>query len=522
MFISGNEAIVFGCINSGVRFFTGYPGTPCTEIGELLEKYDEVYMEWSINEKVALEVATGISYSGNRVLVGMKTLGLNVAADCVSQLAGTPINGGIVLVVADDVGRIAADDYQDCRYYGTSLSIPILEPANSQEAYEMTKLAFEISENYCTPVIIRMTSITCKTMSVTEDVDITFKDISLKEVYDKSLQKTIGNIVRFGFKKYNDNSLKEYWIDFEENRRKLQNDSESFTINYHLESDSPIGVVAIGNAFNYVAEIKDRVGILKLGLPYPLPINKLKVFCDKYEKVFIVEEGLPVIEKEINKLGLNVIGEEVFPRFPHMLYLSTTIIEEKILGIKEKDESLAVPFRLPENCKGCPHRTIISAIKDAGIHCAGGIGCGSLAAFPHYGAVEVIKCMGSSFGISHGYNKASNRSLVSIMGDGEFWHSGLNGIINAYYNNGRGVYIIQDNYTVAMTGGQRCISGKKSDTDNRSPVLIENMLKAIGINNVFLIDGYDEKKLVKTITKYVDEPVITVIISRKECMLFRS
>lgn len=521
MLISGNEAIVMGCLNSGVKYFTGYPGTPCTEIGEMLSNYTQVNTEWSINEKVALEVATGISYSGNRVLIGMKTLGLNVAADCLSQIAGTPINGGIVLVVADDVGRIAADDYQDCRFYGRAFSIPILEPSDSKDAFDMTKLAFEISENFCTPVIIRMNSITCKSSLIIDHVDMTFKDIEIHRKYKRSLQKTIGNIVRFGFKKYNMDKLKTYWIDFEENKRKLKDFVQKIDINFHIKCNSKIGVIACGNAYNYAAEIGDKVGILKLGLSFPLPEKMLDEFFYTYDKVYILEDGFPVVEQEIKKLGYRVIGEESFPRFPKMLFLTSEIVEEKILGNKNINSRLSVPFRLPENCKGCPHNTITKVIKHTNIHCAGGIGCGSLAAFPHNNAIEVLKCMGSSIGIAHGYNKASNEPLVSIMGDGEFWHSGLNGLINTYYNRGRGVFIIQDNFTIAMTGGQRSISGIHSDDEKNRNIAIEDVVRAIGINDIFIVDGYNNQKLIELVETYYERPNITVIIARKECMLFR-
>lgn len=522
MLITGNEAIVMGCLNSGVKYFAGYPGTPCTEIGEMLSNYEQVNAEWSVNEKVALEVATGISYAGCRVLIGMKTLGLNVAADCLSQIAGTPINGGMVLVVADDVGRIAADDYQDCRFYGTAFSIPILEPASSKEAYDMTKLAFEISEKFCTPVLIRMNSITCKSASVVEGVRAEFIEAPLHRIYKKSLQKTIGNIVRFGFENYNVSPLKEYWVDFEENKRKLKDYVQQVSVNFHQQCNSKIGVIACGNAYNYVAEIRDKVGILKLGLSYPLPEKIVRNFFDTYEKVYILEDGFAVIEKEINKLGYQVMGEEYFPRFPQMLFLTSEIIEERILGIRNGNKRLVVPFRLPENCKGCPHHTVTKAIKATNIHCAGGIGCGSLAAFPHNNAIEVIKCMGSSIGIAHGYNKVGETPLVSIMGDGEFWHSGLNGLINTYYNNGRGVFVIQDNFTIAMTGGQRCISGGTNEEGKYQKIAIEDIVKAIGIKDIFIVDGYDERKLIELIETYYQKDSIAVIIVRRECMLFRT
>lgn len=522
MLLTGNEAVAYGSMSAGVECFTGYPGTPCTEIGEILERQHRKLCEWSINEKVALEVAVGISLAGRRVLVGMKTLGLNVAADCLTQLTGTPLNGGIVIVVADDTGRIAADDYQDCRFYSTMARFPLLEPADSREAYDFARLAFDISERYSTPVLIRMNSIMCKSKSIVSNLEQSFEEIPIRKEYQRSLQKTVGNIVRFGLKNYDSEYLRSFWHDFEKKWQELRQLSDAVEVNFIEDADSDIGIITTGNAYNYVKELEQNVAVMKLGMAYPLPEKKLKAFAERYEKLYVIEDGHPVIEKELKSLGISVKGEEIFPRFPEMLCFNPDIIEGKLFKKSDKHKQY-VPFRLPENCKGCPHRTVNTVLKELNIKAAGGIGCGALAAMPDVGVIDVVKCMGSSFGIAHGYNKLENEKMVAVMGDGEFWHTGLNGLINAYYNDGNLLAIIEDNLTTAMTGGQRNASSQnREELEHFKCVSIEKVIKAIGIPEIEIVDGYDKKRLKSLVSRFHKQPGIQVIITRKNCMLFTS
>lgn len=521
MLLTGNEAIAFGSMAVGVECFTGYPGTPCTEIGEIIESQYRQQSEWSINEKVALETAVGISLTGKRVLVGMKTLGLNVAADCFTQLAGTPMNGGLVIVAADDTGRIAADDYQDCRFYSIMSKVPLLEPADSQEAYDFAGLAFEISERYSTPVLIRLNSIICKSKSVVNTSAQCFEKPHPIKAYQRSLQKTVGNIVRFGLKNYGSEYLGSFWLDFDANWQSIKKLSDETHVNFIEDADSDIGIITTGNAYNYVKELDRNVAVMKLGLSYPVPERKIRTFAEKYKRLYIIEDGHPVIEKELKSLGIQAIGEEVFPRFPEMLCFNPDIIDKKLFNTKRTKDTGYVPFRLPENCKGCPHRTVNTVLKEMRIKAAGGIGCGALAALPDNGVIDVVKCMGSSFGIAHGYNKLEKEKMVAVMGDGEFWHTGLNGLINAYYNGGSLLAIIEDNMTTAMTGGQRNASSRnREELNHLKSISIEALVKAIGISDIEIVDGYDRDTLKSSISRFYKQAGIQVIITRKNCMLF--
>lgn len=520
--LTGNQGAAVGCYESGVAYATGYPGTPCTEVLSELFKFKEILCEWATNEKVALEVATGVSMTGKRSIVLMKTLGLNVAADAFTQLSGTPINGGIVLVVADDVGRIVGDDYQDCRFYSIMSKVPLIEPSDSQEAKDFMKVAFEISEKFETPVIFRLNSITSKSKSV---VDITEKNKhqkKIRRIHQKSLQKTVGNVVRFGFENHNSLKLKDYWHDFDKSWRNLSLYSNDIPINKVELKDSSIGVIASGVGYLYAKEALSDVSFLKLGLVYPLPINIIKEFVRKHEKVYVIEDGHPIIEKEIRNMGIDVEGESIFPRFPHMLYFTPDIIEKKIYGKSKEKKDTRIPFRLPVNCPGCAHNVINNLLKKNNIKATGGIGCGGLGAFPHVGAIDIVKCMGSSFSIAYGFNKLNDdgKKIVGIMGDGEFWHTGINGLLNIIWNNGNCVLIINDNLTVAMTGGQKNVSSPLEEKSTKRRVSIEEVCSSLGVDRIHVIDSYDKEELEKTLLEEISKDGVSVIIARHKCLIF--
>ncbi|KXG76435.1 thiamine pyrophosphate-dependent enzyme [Thermotalea metallivorans] len=522
--MTGNQAAALGAFQSGVAFVTGYPGTPCTEVVSELAKFEGVHWEWAVNEKVALEAAIGASLAGVRTLVVMKTLGLNVAADAFTQLAGTPMNGGLVLVVADDVGRIVGDDYQDCRHYSIMSQVPLLEPSDSQEAKEFMEMAFLISETYEVPVILRLNSITSKSKSVVKLEQDVGQRATRRLAHQKSLQKTVGNVVRFGFPNYDSPMLKEYWHDFKKNWTALQDACNEISINQVEMGDREIGIIASGVSYHYAKEAVPHASFLKLGLVFPLPQRLIRDFVGSHRTVYVIEDGHPIIEREIRGMGLTVQGENVFPRFPHMLYFTPEIIEEKILGIQREKKSSEVPFRLPVNCPGCPHTVVNRILKKNNIKAVGGIGCGGLGAFPHVGAMDVVKCMGSSFGIAHGYNRfrKDGKKMVAVMGDGEFWHTGMNGLINAVYHKGEGVFIIEDNFTVAMTGGQRNISSPLKQDSIQNRISIEAICKTIGILDVYVVDSYDEDRLEGILLREMDKEGISVIIARHPCLIFAS
>lgn len=514
--ITSNHAVAVGAYHSGVSYVSGYPGTPCTEVLSELRRFKEVECEWSTNEKVALEVAIGTSLAGYRSLVVMKTLGLNVAADAFTQLAGTPLNGGLVLVVADDIGRIAGDDYQDCRSYGIMAQVPVIEPANSQEAYDSVSLAFQMSETYETPVILRLNGILCKSKTLVKYATCTWKK-HYRRPHEKSLQKTVGNIVKFGFHNCDNETLKPYWKNFDEEWKAIKEQAETTELNRETISGSDIGIIASGVAYEHAREVLPHVSYLKLGLVYPLPRKKIESFVNKHKKVFILEDGHPLIEKEIKSYQLPVIGVEAFPRFPEMLHFTPGVIEEKILGKMTESRHLEVPLRLPDNCPGCPHHLVNDVIEKHNIYTSSGIGCGGLGALPHKGVIDVIKCMGSSIGIAHGYNKAldKNKQMLSIMGDGEFWHSGINNLINMVLHESTSTIVIEDNMTIAMTGGQATITPKDGGRGS-----IEAVCKAIGVEDVQVINPRIENNLENTIKLAMDSDQLSVIISRSPCVLF--
>ncbi|GAU79293.1 thiamine pyrophosphate-dependent enzyme [Fusibacter sp. 3D3] len=518
--MTSNEAVAQGSIESGVAFVSGYPGTPCTEIVTVLQQAKSVKCEWSTNEKVALEVAIGTSLAGYRSLVVMKTLGLNVAADAFTQLAGTPINGGIVIVVADDIGRIAGDDYQDCRSYGIMSSVPVVEPSNSQEAKDFVAVAFQMSEAYMTPVIFRLNSILCKSKTVVS-FEAFIAEKPFRKLSHKSYQKTIGNIVKFGFDDCALDKLKDYWHDFNDEWQKLKLYADETALNKIEKGKTNMGIIATGIAYYYAKEIFPDASFLKLGMVYPLAEKRIRQFIKTHQDVYLLEDGHPLIEKEIKSMGLKIIGEDLFPRFPEMLYFTPDIIENKFLKktalVKKRD----VPIRLPTNCKGCPHHAVNEIIKKHDIYTASGIGCGGLGALPHVGIIDVVKCMGSSFGIAHGYNKANpahskSKKMLAIMGDGEFWHTGINNLINMVHNESATTVVIEDNMTIAMTGGQPTVAVKTNDALSS----IESVCRGIGVRNVRVIDSKNIEVLEKTILDAMNMEILSVIISRHPCVIF--
>ncbi len=514
--ITSNHAVAMGAYHSGVSYVSGYPGTPCTEVLSELEKFEEVTCEWSTNEKVALEVAIGSSLAGYRSLVVMKTLGLNVAADAFTQVAGTPMNGGLVLVIADDIGRIAGDDYQDCRNYGIMSDVPVIEPSCSQEAYDYVSQAFEMSEKYETPVILRLNGILCKSKTLVKYENMSWQQ-HYRKPHSKSLQKTVGNIIKFGFNDCESDDLSQYWKDFSKSWKALNSEAENTLLNCECINNSEIGIIASGVSYQHALEVLPDASYLKLGLVYPLPKERIEDFVKRHKRVYVLEDGHPLIEKEIKSFQLQVIGEQLFPRFPEMLHFTPGVIEEKIKQFKTSLESVKVPLRLPENCNGCPHHLVNDVISKHEIYTSSGIGCGGLGALPHLGVIDVIKCMGSSIGISHGYNKAQQgkNEMLAIMGDGEFWHTGINNIVNMVLNNGHSTIVIEDNMTIAMTGGQKTMKPNSSGVGS-----IESVCHAIGVKSVKVVDPRNGTDLEKAVVSAMESEDLSVIISRSPCVLF--
>jgi len=522
--LTGNEAIARGAYEAGVRLTSGYPGTPVTGVMEsTMKNYKDIYCEWSVNEKVALEVAIGSSFAGYRSLVVMKTVGLNVAHDALMAVAQSKINGGLVLVVADDVGRIT-DDHNDCRYFGDSAGIPILEPSNSDEAKDYTKLAFEISEQYSLPVIIRVTSVTCKTGSfVNINEYYEYKAITNKK-YDCSSYAVLATTAMIGMKNCNDSRLLKYHNDFVGSLKELGKASNSMNINSIEMNSSEIGIITAGVTYCYTKEVMPNASILKLGIINPLPENLIKEFASKVKKIYVIEDGQNVLEKNIKSLGIDVIGEEIFPKFPYMTYFTPDIIEEKLspeTSIRKKPRN-DVPFRLPMNCAGCSHTFIYHILQKNKIKASTDVTCGGLGAFPHINAFNNAKNMGSSISIAHGYNMVSEKEqkYVAVIGDGGFWATGINGLINLVYNAGNSAVIIVENSCIAMTGGQSLPSGEFGTNYNpKNRLDIADTCRALGVKNVKVVDPYEIDNLEKDILEAVDAHDISVVIVKKECLV---
>lgn len=521
---NGNEAIARGAYEAGVRLATGYPGTPCTGIIEsVYSKYKEIYCEWGTNEKVALEVAIGSSFAGYRSLVVMKTVGLNVAHDALIAAAQSKINGGLVLVVADDVGRIPSDDYNDCRYYGDSTGVPILEPSDSQEAKEYVKFAFDISEQYSLPVIVRLTSIICKTKSIV-NIELDYKYTATnKKIHTHSCYGVIHTTAILGMSDTNNCNVSQFKYDFTQSLCKLSEDVNSAECLNKIElKDRNIGIITSGISFNYIKETLPNISILKLGMVNPLPQKLIKILSQYVKKLYIIEDGQNILENKIKSFGINIIGKELFPKFPYMACFTPDIIAEKILlKNKTKVRGPSIPYRLPLNCAGCSHLFVYHILKKHKIMATTDVTCGGIGVFPHINAFCSAKCMGSSIGIAHGYNIVSmeKQKFVAVIGDGGFWATGINNLVNMVYNNGRSLTIIVDNECIAMTGGQSLPS---SDFNRQSISVkiidIAGICRALKVEHIVEVDPYKIDQLENAILNALNVETSAVVIVKKKCL----
>ncbi|WP_319499875.1 indolepyruvate ferredoxin oxidoreductase subunit alpha [uncultured Draconibacterium sp.] len=521
--MNGNEAVARGAFEAGVKIASGFPGTPSTEVMDYTHhKYPEVYCEWSTNEKVALEVAIGASFAGYRSMAIMKTVGLHVAADALGGAAGSQVNGGLVLVVGDDVGRIAGDDYNDCRHYGNMFNIPVLEPGDSQEAKDLMVKAFEISEEYSTPVILKITSVICKTTSrVIIDEDYTYIE-KLRDKYPVSFSKVIMTTIMTKAKGSDHQKLTKCFCDFPAQMKRLAEDSNDFAINKLELNDKKIGIITAGTPYYYVKEVLPEASVLKLGLVHPLPEKQIKELAEYVEKLYVIEDGHDVMEKNIKDLGVSVIGKELFPKFPEMMRFTPDIIEEKLVPEAPKRTSQeGVPFRLPVACAGCSHTFISRVLKKNKIRAAADVTCGLIGCFPHMESYLLQKCMGSSIALAHGYNKAKDdgNKFVAMIGDGGFWATGINGLMNLVFNDSQSTVIIVDNSCLAMTGGQNVASsefGFNYKPENKLD--IAKVCEAIGVQDIVTVDAYEFEELESSILNAVNAKTNSVVIVKKPCV----
>lgn len=503
----GDFAAARGAYEAGVKVATAYPGTPSTEITEELARYDEVYSEWSPNEKVALEVGFGSSLKGARTIVSMKHVGLNVAADPLYTAAYTGVNAGLVVAVADDPAMFSSQNEQDTRLIARAANVPVIEPSDSAEAKDFMKLAFSLSEKYDTPVIFRITTRVAHSQGLVETEDR--EEVPLKD-YVKDVPKYVmmpGN-------------AKKRHIVVEERLNKLCEDSNDFSINRIETGDKELGIICSGGVYQYVKEALPTASVLKLGMVYPLPYRLIEKFVSSVDRCIVIEELEPHIETLIKAKGIKVEGKNLFSVQGE---LSANIIREKVLGIKADVTRAEVPARPPVLCAGCPHRGVFYTLKQLKVNVMGDIGCYTLGAVPPLNAIDSVLCMGASIGMAIGFDKADDKAYkntVAVIGDSTFIHSGITGLIDAVYNRANVTVIIVDNSTTGMTGHQNHpATGKNIKNEPTSRLSLENVCLSVGSDRVSVVDPYDLDLFKETVKSCLSEKGVKVIIARRPCAL---
>ncbi len=511
----GNEAVARGAYEAGCTVASAYPGTPSTEITETIAKqYDEIYSEWAPNEKVAMEVAIGASFGGARAICAMKHVGLNVAADPLFTVSYTGVNGGLVIMVADDPGMHSSQNEQDSRNYARASKVPMLEPSNSQECKDYVKKAFSISEQFDTPVIVRLSTRVAHSQSIVELYDK--EDYKLKEYI-----KDAGKYVMMPA------MARKRHVVVEKRMADLKDYSDVSDFNRVEMNSNDIGVITSGVAYQYVKEAMPNASVLKIGMVYPIPEKLITEFAGKVKTLYVVEELEPFFEDQIKKMGIKVIGKE---KLPVIGELSSQIIAERLLGETVENIEISnqpVPVRPPVMCPGCPHRGMFYVLKKMKLHVSGDIGCYTLGALAPNESIDTCVCMGASIGVAHGMEKARGaefgKKTVAILGDSTFIHSGITGLIDVVYNKGNSTVLILDNSITGMTGHQQNpTTGFTIKGEPTKQVDLELICKAVGINRVTVVDPYDIKefeRVVKAETE-VDEP--SVIISQRPCALLKN
>lgn len=510
----GNEAVARGVYEAGATVVSSYPGTPSTEITEELAKYNSIYSEWAPNEKVALEVASGAAIAGARAFAAMKHVGLNVAADPLFTMSYIGVNGGLVIAVADDPGMHSSQNEQDSRYYAKASKIVMLEPADSQEAKDFTIEAFDISEKYDTPVIIRLSTRISHSQSLVELGEK--KTIELKE-YVKNPEKNV-MMPAMARKKH---------VIVEERIKKLTEVSNLGNFNQIEIKNTSIGVISSGIAYQYAKEVFPEASFLKIGMPYPLPDKLILDFVSKVEKIIVIEELDPIIEEHCKSLGIKTIGKNKLPLCGEY---STDLIREKLLDAKkEKYEvnSGELPIRPPVMCAGCPHRGLFYSVNKLNLIVTGDIGCYTLGALPPLNALDTSICMGSGFTTAHGFNKARGdefaQKVIGVMGDSTFAHSGITGLIDIVYNKGVSTVLILDNSVTGMTGHQNNpVNGLTIKGELTKNIDIEKIAYAIGFERVKIIDPFDVDNTVKVLREETSIAEPSLIIVQRPCALLKT
>ena len=508
----GNAAVARGLYEAGCSVASSYPGTPSTEITEEAAKYDAIYCEWAPNEKVAMETAFGACLAGKRSFCGMKHVGLNVAADPLFTISYTGVNAGMVIAVADDAGMHSSQNEQDSRHYAIAAKVPMLEPSDSAEALAFAKRAYEISEEFDTPVILKM----CTRVSHSQSLVELGERTEVEKPYEKNIAKYVmmpGNAIR------------RHPV-VEERTRKLTEFAETCDLNRVEMGGTSMGVITSSTSYQYVKKVfGDSVSVLKLGMVNPLPVKLILDFASKVDKLVVVEELDSIIEDHCRKLGLKVWGKNVLPLEGEF---SQNLVAAKLGGTVHTGKTLedAIPPRPPVMCAGCPHRGLFYTLNKNKCTVLGDIGCYTLGAVAPLSAMDMTLCMGGSISGIHGFNKARGEETegktVAVIGDSTFMHSGMTGLANIAYNQSNSTVIILDNSITGMTGHQQNpTTGYNIKGDPAGKIDLESLCKAMGFNRVRVVDPYDLKACDQAVKEELaaDEP--SVIISRRPCALLK-
>ena len=506
----GNEAIARGAYEAGVKVSSAYPGTPSTEISEYLVQYrDDVYEEWAPNEKVATEVAVGASLAGVRSMACMKHVGLNVAADPLYSVSYMGVNGGLVIVVADDPGLYSSQNEQDTRMVARAAQIPVIEPSDSAEAKDFFKAAFELSEKFDRPFIFRTTTRLAHSQGL---VELEERVEPEDRLYVKNIQK---NVMMPG-------NAKIRHIEIEKRNLELAEAANTLPLNRVEMHDTKIGVITSGIPYQYVREALPDASVLKLGMVNPLPRKMIEEFAEKVDTLYIVEELDPVIEEQVKSWGIKAVGKEILTvQGEYSANMLRQAILKQELGL---EAPAAAPGRPPILCPGCPHRSVFYVLNKLKMHAAGDIGCYTLGAVAPLSVIDTTMCMGSSISTLHGMEKAKGREYikdwVAVIGDSTFMHTGVNSLMNMVYNKAAGTVIILDNSTTGMTGHQdHAATGKTLQGDPTYAISIPGICRAMGIKNVYEINAFDIALLEKTIKEETAKDEISVIITKTPCVL---
>ena len=529
--LSGNEAIALGAYHAGIRVAAAYPGTPSTEILENLAKFKDIYAEWSTNEKVAMEVGLGASYAGVRTLVSMKHVGLNVAADPFLAAATTGIHGGLVVISADDPGIHSSQGEQDNRHFAKLARVPMVEPSDSQEAYDFIYDSFQLSERFDTPVLFRITTRVAHSNSVVE-----IDEERVRSDREKRFRHNVEKYVMLpGHARIRVPHMHQRMTD-------LAEFAETAHLNQIIDGDAALGIVTSGVSYQYVREVFPHAAILKLGLTYPLPAKMLQQFAGRVKKLFVIEELDPFLEENIKVLGIQVEGKQHIPRWGELNKATVHHSSRKagiitaIDSIEEAKPVEGLPGRPPLLCPGCPHTGAFFVLSTIGqrakildangrsegeskLIITGDIGCYTLATYPPLRAMDTTACMGASIGQAIGIEKAGTSSkVVAVIGDSTFMHSGMTGLVDAVYNDAKITVVILDNSTTAMTGHQdHPGSGISAQGNATNKVLLEKIVSAAGVANLTVVNAFDIKSVRSAIRTALDSGQLSVVIVRGKC-----